>query len=114
MAAVEAASFGVPVLALAGTVIEELFPNCNGVQLASDWESHSIAHAAIPLLKDPRLASALGQAAYARVQDAFLKEHFSQRFRHVLAKVLPDYIEHSEQFATNSPNSKDKSAHSTQ
>ena len=102
IAAVEAASFGVPVLGLAGTVIEELFPNGSGVQLASDWESHSIAQAAIPLLNDSRLASTLGQAAYSRVQDTFLEEHFSQRFRCALSKVLPEYTSHSEQFAAKS------------
>jgi len=87
--AVEAASFGVPVLGLAGTVIEELFPNGRGVQLASDWESHTIAQAAIPLLSDHRLATVLGQAAYSRVQSVFLEEHFSERFRHALSQLLP-------------------------
>lgn len=102
IAAVEAASFGVPVVGLAGTVIEELFPNGNGVQLASDWESHSIAQAAIPLLNDDRLASILGQAAYSRVQDTLLEKHFSERFRCALSKVLPQYTSRSEQFAAKS------------
>ena len=102
IAAVEAAGFGVPVVGLAGTVIEELFPNGTGVQLASDWESHSMAQAAIPLLTDDRLARTLGQAAYLRVQDTFLEEHFSERFRCTLSKVLPEYTSHSEQFAAKS------------
>jgi phosphatidylinositol alpha-1,6-mannosyltransferase len=91
LAAVEAASFGVPVLGLAGTVVEELFPNRNGILLARDWGTQSIAQAAIPVLTDGHLATALGVAAWTRVQNNFLEEHFTQRFRRVLAKLLPAY-----------------------
>jgi phosphatidyl-myo-inositol dimannoside synthase len=91
LAAVEAASFGVPVLGLAGTVVEELFPNSTGALLARDWETWSIAQAAIPVLSDAQLARAVGVAAWTRVQNNFLEEHFTQRFRRVLAKLLPAY-----------------------
>jgi phosphatidyl-myo-inositol dimannoside synthase len=100
--AAEAASFGVPVLGLAGTVIEELFPDDTGVRLASNWESHSIAQAAIPLLADPQLASALGKAAWTRVENNFLVEHFAERFRRALAKLLPVYAESCEEIAGES------------
>lgn len=92
--AAEAASFGVPVLGLAGTVIEELFPNCSGVRLASSWNRQDIAQAAIPVLADPQLASSLGHAGWSRVHQNFLEEHFAERFRRALAKLLPAYGEH--------------------
>jgi glycosyltransferase involved in cell wall biosynthesis len=87
LAAVEAASFGMPVLGLAGTVMEELFPN-GGVVIARDIDKKSIAEAAIPVLKDPRRAATLGQTARARVQSAFLEEHFVERFRRALSPLL--------------------------
>lgn len=93
IAAAEAASFGIPVLGLAGTVIEELFPNCSGVRLASSWNRQDIAQAAIPVLADPQLASSLGHAGWSRVQQNFLEEHFAERFRRALAKLLPAYAE---------------------
>jgi phosphatidylinositol alpha-1,6-mannosyltransferase len=91
--ATEAASFGVPVLGLAGTVIEELFPNGSGILLARTWERQDIALAAIPALADPQLASALGKAAWTRVQQNFLEEHFAERFRRALAALLPVFGE---------------------
>jgi phosphatidylinositol alpha-1,6-mannosyltransferase len=91
LAAVEAASFGVPVLGLAGTVVEELFPNNTGILLASDWGPRGIAQAAIPVLADSQLAGAVGNAAWTRVQNNFLEEHFAERFRRVLANLLPAY-----------------------
>ena len=96
LAAVEAASFGVPVLGLAGTVVEELFPDDTGILLARDWGRHSIAQAAIPVLADSQLAKAVGSAAWTRVQNNFLEEHFTERFRRVLAKLLPAYRKSSE------------------
>lgn len=89
LAAVEAASFGVPVLGLTGTVLEELFPNNTGILLARNWETRSIAQAAIPVLADSQLASAVGGAAWSRVQSNFLEEHFAKRFRRALAKLIP-------------------------
>jgi hypothetical protein len=73
---------------LAGTVAAELFPDGNGVALASDLRPESIAKAAIPVLTDAPLASRLGNAAYERVHSTFLEEHFAARFRRALAKVL--------------------------
>jgi glycosyltransferase involved in cell wall biosynthesis len=96
LAAVEAASFGIPVLGLAGTVVEELFPNDTGILLARNWGRHSIAQAAIPVLADSQLARAVGSAGWLRVQNNFLEEHFTERFRRVLAKLLPAYRKSSE------------------
>jgi phosphatidyl-myo-inositol dimannoside synthase len=96
LAAAEAASFGVPVLGLAGTVVEELFPEDSGIVWTRNWGSDSIAQAAIPVLADSRLASALGSAAWTRVQNNFLEEHFTERFRRVLENLLPAYKKSSE------------------
>jgi phosphatidylinositol alpha-1,6-mannosyltransferase len=87
LAGIEAASFGVPFMGLAGTVTAELFPDGNGVVLANDLTPKSIAEAAIPVLTDPQLASNLGDAARKRVHSTFLEEHFADRFRAALGKV---------------------------
>jgi phosphatidylinositol alpha-1,6-mannosyltransferase len=89
LAGVEALAFGVPLLGLSGTVVEELFPNGEGVVIARDLGRDSIAKAAIPVLADARLASSLGQAGRARVQSTFLEEHFAVRFRRALAQLIP-------------------------
>jgi glycosyltransferase involved in cell wall biosynthesis len=89
LASAEAASFGVPVLGLAGTVLEELFPDGTGAVFAKDLEKHSIAQAAIPVLANPQLASKLGRAAWNRVQDNFLEEHFAERFRQAVSHLIP-------------------------
>ena len=88
LAGIEAASFGVPFMGLAGTVTAELFPDGNGVVLAKDLTPHSIAEAAIPVLTDSRLASNLGDAARKRVHSTFLEEHFGARFRTALGTLL--------------------------
>jgi phosphatidylinositol alpha-1,6-mannosyltransferase len=88
LAGVEAASFGVPVLGLAGTVTEELFPTGTGAVVAKDLSRESIAEAAIPLLRSAQYAQALGRAAVARVNAVFLKEHFAGRLRRALAPQL--------------------------
>jgi glycosyltransferase involved in cell wall biosynthesis len=88
LAGVEAASFGIPVLGLAGTVTEELFPPGTGAVVAKDLSRESIAEAAIPLLGSPQHAQALGRAAAARVNAVFLKEHFASRLRRALAPRL--------------------------
>ena len=88
LAGVEAASFGVPLLGLAGTVTEELFPTGTGAVIAKDLSRESIAEVAIPVLKSSRHASELGRAALARVNAFFLKEHFTERFRQALTPLL--------------------------
>jgi phosphatidyl-myo-inositol dimannoside synthase len=88
LAGIEAASFGVPFIGLAGTVTAELFPDGNGVVLAKDLSPTSIAEAAIPVLMDSRLASSLGEAAHNRVQRTFLEEHFAMRFCRALGQAL--------------------------
>jgi phosphatidyl-myo-inositol dimannoside synthase len=88
LAGIEAASFGVPFMGLAGTVAAELFPDGNGVVLAEDLTPNSIAAAAIPVLTDSQLASKLGNVARKRVHSTFLEEHFAERFRAALGKLL--------------------------
>jgi phosphatidylinositol alpha-1,6-mannosyltransferase len=88
LAGVEAASFGVPVLGLAATVTNELFPEGTGAVFAKRLDGESIAQAAIPLLKDPQRAASLGQTARARVQSMFLEEHFIERFRKAISPLL--------------------------
>lgn len=88
LAGVEAAAFGVPVLGLAGTVTGELFPEGEGAVLAKDLGRKSIAEAAIPVLTDPHLASALGDAGHRKVESTFLEEHFAARFRKALRPLL--------------------------
>jgi glycosyltransferase involved in cell wall biosynthesis len=88
LAGVEAASFGVPFLGLAGTVTEELFPPSTGAVVAKDLSRESIAEAAIPLFKNAQYAQSLGSAGAARVNAVFLKEHFAGRLRRALAPQL--------------------------
>ena len=89
MAGTEAASFGLPVLGLAGTVTEELFPPGTGVVLAQSLAKPDIVGAVGPLLKDAALASELGRAAWERVQNNFLEEHFRVRFLNALDDFVP-------------------------
>jgi len=91
LAGVEAASFGVPLLGLAGTVTEELFPAGTGAVIAKDSARETIAEAAIPVLKSAQYATQLGQAALARVNAVFLEEHFAGRLRRALTPLLPAY-----------------------
>jgi phosphatidylinositol alpha-1,6-mannosyltransferase len=88
LAGVEAASFGVPLLGLAGTVTEELFPLGTGAVIAKDLSRESIAEAAIPVLRNAQHAAELGLAVSARVNSVFLKEHFADRFRRTLTPLL--------------------------
>jgi phosphatidylinositol alpha-1,6-mannosyltransferase len=88
LAGVEAASFGLPLLGLAGTVTEELFPPGTGAVLAKDLSKESIAEAAVPILRSPELAAKLGRAASATVKARYLEEHFFGRLRQALAPVL--------------------------
>jgi phosphatidyl-myo-inositol dimannoside synthase len=88
LAGVEAAAFGVPVLGLAGTVTGEVFPGGEGAVLAKNLERESIAEAAIPVLTNPQLASALGHAGHKRVESTFLEEHFAERFRRALGRLI--------------------------
>ncbi|MGA7566654.1 MAG: glycosyltransferase family 4 protein [Terriglobales bacterium] len=88
LAGIEALAFGVPVLGLAGTVVEELFPNGEGIVLSRDLGRESIANAAIPLLSNAQLASTLGRSGWGRVQSTFLEEHFAARLRRALAPLM--------------------------
>jgi phosphatidyl-myo-inositol dimannoside synthase len=88
LAGVEAASFGVPLLGLAGTVTEELFPAGTGAVIAKDLSKESIAEAAVPVLSSASHAAELGRAASTRVNAVFLKEHFADRFRRALTPLF--------------------------
>jgi glycosyltransferase involved in cell wall biosynthesis len=88
LAGVEAASFGIPLLGLAGTVTEELFPTGTGAVIAKDLSRESIAEAAIPVLGSSQHAAELGRAALARVNAVFLKEHFADRFWQALEPLF--------------------------
>jgi len=90
-AGVEAASFGVPVLGLAGTVTEELFPTGTGAVIAKDSSRENIAEAAIPVLRSAQYAAELGRASLARVNAVFLEEHVTCRLRRALAPLLYVY-----------------------
>src|SRR6202158_1777633 len=91
LAGVEAASFGLPVLGLAGTVTEELFPVGTGAVIAKDLSRRSISESAVPVLRNAQQAAELGRAASTRVNAVFLEEHFIDRFRRALAPLLLSY-----------------------
>jgi phosphatidylinositol alpha-1,6-mannosyltransferase len=89
LAGAEAASFGLPVLGLGGTVTEELFPPGTGVVLAKSLTPKDIVDAVVPVLQNAELASRLGYDAWKRVQSTFLEEHFAERFRRAIADFVP-------------------------
>jgi len=80
LAAVEAAACGLPVIALKGTVSEELFPDGGHVFLESA-EPRQLAEAVIALLSDRARATAIGEAGARRVRETFTIRHFSERLR---------------------------------
>lgn len=88
LAAVEAAAEGLPILGLRGLVVEELFPQGNGVVLVDEATGPQVASATIALLADPGLAGSMGRLARARVNATFLEDHFIARFRGALAPLL--------------------------
>jgi len=81
LAAVEAAACGVPVVALKGTVTEELFPGGSGHVLLESADPGPLADALIALLTDRDRARAIGAAGRRRVMDAFTTDHFNRRLR---------------------------------
>ena len=87
LAAVEAASSGVPVVALRGTVTEELFPGGCGHVLLDSAEPESLAEALIALLTDTERARAIGAAGMRRVREVFTIDHFNQRLRAAIAPL---------------------------
>src|ERR1700687_3112142 len=88
LAGVEAASFGLPVLGLAGTVTEELLAGGTGAVMAQDLSRKSISERADSILRSAQHAAELGRAASARVNAVFLKEHLADRFRRALECFL--------------------------
>jgi glycosyltransferase involved in cell wall biosynthesis len=81
LAAVEAASLGIPVVALKGTVTEELFPEGCGHVLLDSAEPRPLAEALVNLLSDVEHATAIGAAGLRRVREVFTLDHFHQRLR---------------------------------
>src|SRR5262249_37924395 len=81
LAAVKAAWSGMPVVALKGTVTEELFPDGCGHVLPDSAEPGPLASALIGLLSDAERARAIGAAGLQRVREAFTLTHFHQRLR---------------------------------
>ncbi|NUQ76611.1 MAG: glycosyltransferase family 4 protein [Polyangiaceae bacterium] len=88
LAAVEAASFGVPIVGIQGTVLEELFPGGSGTSLAAQATGESVAEAALKLLADPERAEQEGMAARDRVLSTFLRSHFRDRLRAAMAPLM--------------------------
>jgi phosphatidylinositol alpha-1,6-mannosyltransferase len=102
LAGVEAAGWGVPLLGLRGTVMDELFPNGCAI-FAGDVSAGAIADAAIPVLRDSQLANTVGRSGRQRVRQTFLEEHFLARFRAAL-EPLPEGQPVSGNFpSSNSP-----------
>ncbi len=87
LAGVEAAACGMPVLGLAGTVMEELFPNGSAI-LINDLSAATITEAAVRVFRDAEFATRLGCAARKRVEENFLEEHFISRFQAALRPVI--------------------------
>jgi phosphatidylinositol alpha-1,6-mannosyltransferase len=88
LATAEAASAGMVILGLRGTVIDELFPDGHGAVVVDDLSPASLASAAIPILSDAARAARLGAMARTRVHETFLEEHFAARFRDALGGWL--------------------------
>jgi phosphatidylinositol alpha-1,6-mannosyltransferase len=81
LAAIEAASSGIPVIALKQTVTEELFPDGCGHIMLESADPQSLAVALVGLLTDADRARAIGAAGMKRVRDVFTIAHFHQRLR---------------------------------
>lgn len=86
LAAVEAAACGLPVIALKGTVSEELFPEGGHVFLDSA-DPHSLAEAVVGLLSDRPRAIAIGDAGARRVREVFTTRHFAERLREAISPL---------------------------
>jgi phosphatidylinositol alpha-1,6-mannosyltransferase len=87
LAAVEAAGYGVPVIGVAGTVLEELFPT-GGVDFLSALQVDAIANATVRLFTDNERATRMGEAGRARVREFYQEQQFIQRFRRAVALAL--------------------------
>jgi len=81
LAAIEAAACGVPVVAMKGTVTDELFPDGSGHVLLDSSDPGPLADALVALLTDADRARAIGAAGRRRVLDAFTTDHFNRRLR---------------------------------
>jgi phosphatidylinositol alpha-1,6-mannosyltransferase len=87
LAALEAAAAGMPVVALRGTVAEELFPDGNGHVFLDTAEPHALAQALISLLTNQALSHGLGESGRRRMREAFGVAQFNQRIRSALAPL---------------------------
>src|SRR5262249_2661185 len=75
-----------PVIALKGTVSEELFPEGGHVFLDSA-DPHSLAEAVVGLLSDRPRAIAIGDAGARRVREVFTTRHFAERLREAISPL---------------------------
>ena len=87
LAAVEAAGSGLPVIALRGTVTEELFPHDCGHVLLDSADAQPLAGALIELLTDTARARDIGAAGMRRVRDVFTIGRFHERLRSALTPL---------------------------
>jgi len=85
LAALEAASAGMAVVGLKGTVLEELLPQAGSVALARSQAPDDLLAAVVPLLRDADLATSVGRAGRARVLEHFRQDQFVARVRAALA-----------------------------
>jgi phosphatidylinositol alpha-1,6-mannosyltransferase len=89
LAAIEAASSGIPVVALKGTVTEELFPDGCGHVLLDSAEPQPLADALVGLLSNAERARAIGAAGLRRVHEVFTLDQFHQRLRAAVPLFSP-------------------------
>jgi glycosyltransferase involved in cell wall biosynthesis len=84
IAGVEAASAGLPIVGVRGTVIEELFPAEGGALLAAEQTGSALVAPIVALLGDADRAAALGKLGQARASMEFTEPAFGARLRHAL------------------------------
>jgi phosphatidylinositol alpha-1,6-mannosyltransferase len=89
LAEVEAAARALPVVALKGTVTEELFPDGSGHVLLDSAAPQPLAEALTALLVDPDRAKRIGAAGRRRVEEVFTIDRFHDRLRFALSPLWP-------------------------
>lgn len=89
LVAIEAAAAGVAVIALRGSVVEELFPNNGSIVLVDSNRPHDIAGAVVSLLANPVLLARTAAAAQSRVHAVFCLEHFEARLIAAMRMIVP-------------------------
>jgi phosphatidyl-myo-inositol dimannoside synthase len=80
LAAIEAASMGLPVLGIAGTVLAEILPTHQGGMFVAEQSSELLAQAIISALQQPELLLQQGQRAMQHVRANYAPADFFARF----------------------------------